>query len=151
MARGERGEVSASEVTARHVRTYLAELQEQDLSDSYVHGHARAIKTLTRFFAAEGYREEPVSFRMPRVDRKRQLVLSGEELGRVLEACDNLRDRAVVLLLVDSGLRASEALALDWGDLDIPSGIVRVRRGKGGKARSAVCGVRTRRALLRYR
>jgi integrase/recombinase XerD len=52
---------------------------------------------------------------------------------------------------VDSGLRRAEVCALNWGDVYISSGIVRVERGKGGKARSVIIGVHTRRALLKYR
>ena len=50
--------------------------------------------------------------------------------------------------LVDTGLRCSEASALNWGDVDFKSGLVRVVREKGGKARSVVAGALTRRALL---
>jgi site-specific recombinase XerD len=53
--------------------------------------------------------------------------------------------------MVDTGLRRAEVCALNWDDLDISSGLVRVVRGKGGKARSVVVGAITRRALLGYR
>ena len=53
--------------------------------------------------------------------------------------------------MVDTGLRRAEVCALNWCDVDISSGLVRVVRGKGGKARSVVVGVTTRRALLAYR
>jgi len=48
-------------------------------------------------------------------------------------------------------LRRAEVVALNWADVDIMTGLVIVRRGKGGKARSAVIGASTRRALLAYR
>jgi integrase len=53
--------------------------------------------------------------------------------------------------MTDSGLRRAEVCALNWGDVDFATGLVAVRRGKGGKARSAVVGAATRRALLAYR
>lgn len=68
-----------------------------------------------------------------------------------MAACRSKRDKAVILFLVDTGLRSMEFCALTWGDVDISSGLVRVVRGKGGKARSVVIGVTTRRALLAYR
>jgi len=52
---------------------------------------------------------------------------------------------------VDTGLRRSEACSLSWSDVDIPSGVVNVHRNKNKKARSVFIGVKTRRALLRYR
>lgn len=39
----------------------------------------------------------------------------------------------------------------DWGDVDLETGLVRVKQGKGRKDRSAVIGAKTRRALLAYR
>jgi integrase len=46
--------------------------------------------------------------------------------------------RALLLLGAHAGLRVSELLALVWSDLDFGSRVVRVRSGKGGKARRAV-------------
>ena len=67
-----------------------------------------------------------------------------------MKAC-NVRDRVIVLFMVDSGLRRAEVIAVNWGDVDMQSGLVRVRRGKGKKDRSSVIGATTRRALLAYR
>ena len=73
-------------------------------------------------------------------------VLSPEEVKRVLDVC-GARDRALVMTLIDSGLRRGEALALDWEDVDLHTGAVHLRRGKGGKARVTYVGAKTRRAL----
>src|SRR5690349_19063535 len=51
----ERGVNSPQEVAARHVREYLAELTGNGKSDNTIHDHARAIKTLLRFWHAENY------------------------------------------------------------------------------------------------
>lgn len=53
--------------------------------------------------------------------------------------------------MVDSSLRRAEVINLNWGDVDIQTGLIRVRQGKGKKDRSAVIGATTRRALLAYR
>lgn len=142
---------SPDEIASRHVRVYLAELDNRKLSDSYIHGHARAIRTLLRFLHAEKYITNPITFDMPNIAKKRLPVLSVDELKQVLEACKTIRDKAVVLLLADTGVRRLEACTLNWGDIDIASGLVRIYRGKGGKDRSVVIGVTTRRVLLAYR
>ena len=54
-------------------------------------------------------------------------------------------------LLVDSGARRSETCSLNWGNIDLNNGLVNIKRGKGGKARSVVVGISTRRDLLKYR
>jgi integrase/recombinase XerD len=53
--------------------------------------------------------------------------------------------------MIDTGVRRAELGALNWQDVDIASGLIHIESGKGGKARSVVAGVRTRRALLAYR
>ena len=139
------------EITSRYVRGYLAELRGRELADSYIHGHARAIKTLMRFFYTEDYTAQVVKFDMPKVGNVKLLVLNAEKVRQLLKACTLPRDKALILLMVDTGLRRAEVCALNWGNVDISSGLVQVERGKGGKARAVVVGVKTRRALLKYR
>ena len=60
------------------------------------------------------------------------------------------RDKALVLVLLDSGLRVSELCALTIDDYDMARGRLHVRHGKGNKARYAVIGNRARKALWTY-
>jgi site-specific recombinase XerD len=145
------GVTTAAETSARHVRSYLAELAGRGKSDGTLADHARGIRVMVRFWLAEGYLPAAVRFDIPKVAKKRLPTLDADNLAAVLAACDNPRDRALIMLMADSGLRRAEVIALDWGDVDISTGLLRVRRGKGGKARSAVIGANTRRALLAYR
>ncbi len=57
-----------------------------------------------------------------------------------IETLCGLRDRALLELLYSAGLRISEALSLELGDIDYEHGFVYVRNGKGGKARSVPIG-----------
>lgn len=82
-------------------------------------------------------------------------VLTEEQLRAVLAACSGrgfepLRNRALILLLMDSGLRRFELSALDVQDVDLAERIVVVHRGKGGKARVAVIGTETAIAIRSY-
>ncbi len=141
------GVTDPAEVTARHARAYLAQVHGKDTT---LHAHARAVRTLLRFWHQEGYLPSPVRFDMPRLVKKRLPVLTAEQLAAVARAC-NVRDRAIILFMADSGLRRSEVIRLDWSDVDIQTGLVRVKQGKGRKDRSAVIGATARRALLVYR
>ena len=53
-------------------------------------------------------------------------------------------------LLAETGLRAAEVIGLQTTDLDLPRGLVTVRRGKGGKGRIVPFGPHTAAALDRY-
>ena len=66
--------------------------------------------------------------------------LTASEVDLLLLACSKrapsgLRDRALIGLLYGSGLRIAEALALVRRDIDLVTGQVTVRKGKGGKRR----------------
>jgi site-specific recombinase XerD len=144
------GVTGPEEVTARHVRQYLAQLIANGRKDTTLHANARAIRTLLRFWHTENYIPAPIKFEMPKLEKKRLPVLTAEQLKQIVKAC-NVRDRAIILFMADSGLRRSETINRNWGDVDMQSGLVRVRQGKGKKDRSAVIGATTRRALLAYR
>ena len=146
-----KGIYTSSLISSRLVRAYLADMRKRELSDSYIHGYARAIRTFVRFLHLEGYIQESITFQMPTIAKKRLPVLTPEELRKVIAGCETPRDKALIMLMIDSGLRRAEVCDLNWSDVDIRIGLVRVRRGKGRKARSVVVGVSTRRALLAYR
>jgi integrase/recombinase XerD len=146
-----RGKAKPLELSVNDIRSYLSSVAERGASDSYVWGHARSIKAFVRFLHSEAYIQSPLLFPMPTVATKRLPCPSAEEIKRVLDSCLRQRDKAIILVFSDTGVRASELLALNWGDIDIGSGLVRVARGKGGKARSVVVGISTRRAVLKYR
>ncbi|MFQ5792585.1 MAG: tyrosine-type recombinase/integrase [Acidobacteriota bacterium] len=135
--------------TNRMVREFLSSVADRGVASTTVHAHARAVRAFLRFAYEEGWIDEPVIVRMPRVEQKRMKVLSREEVRKVLSVAGP-RDRALVLLLIDSGLRRGEALALNWDDVDLHTGAVHVRRGKGGNARVTDIGATTTRALLRW-
>ncbi len=145
-----RGVTDPQEVTARYIREYIAELIARGRADTTVWDHARAVKTMLLFWHRENYIPSQIRFDMPRLSRKRLPVLTARELAQIVKAC-NPRDKAIILFMVDSGLRRAEVCALNWSDIDMQSGLVRVIQGKGRKDRSAVIGATSRRALLAYR
>jgi len=132
------------------VRSLLAEMAAKGYSDSYIHSYARVIRTFVGFLFDEEYIDKPVKLQMPKLINKKRQRYTEEDIENILSACKDKRDRAFILLMIDSGLRRAEVLALNWSDIDLLSGIVRVVRGKGGKPRSVVVGIETRRALLKY-
>lgn len=60
------------------------------------------------------------------------------------------RDKAILLTLLDCGLRASECCALTLADFDAERGRLRIRKGKGNKERFVFLGDRARKAIWRY-
>ncbi len=92
---------------------------------------------------------------MPRVQKKMVDVLSKEEIARILGSLNprtagGSRDHAIVMALLDCGLRASEILTLKDRDVDLEEGILRVV-GKGNKERLVPIGSRVTKAFVQYR
>jgi len=81
--------------------------------------------------------------------------VSLETVKALLDTCDTstlpgARDKALLLFLLDTGTRISEALAIDFQDVDTGNGSVLIRQGKGRKPRTVYIGKNTRRAVRAY-
>lgn len=88
--------------------------------------------------------------RGPRVKPPLPRVLQIDEASRLVEAPESPRDRALLEVAYGSGLRVSELVGLDVGDVDLTERLVRVRRGKGGKDRVVPLGAEAASALATW-
>ncbi len=70
--------------------------------------------------------------------RKLPVVLSGDEVARLLDAATNLKDKAALAVAYSAGLRASEVTHLRVSDIDSERKIIHVVQGKGHKDRIAL-------------
>ena len=129
----------------------LKQLRDSGLSDSYIQQHERVSKTFLRFCKKEGYIEEEISFELPKIASKHLRVLDISEIRQILNHCESLRDKLIITFFVDTGVRLSEFSNLNWGDINIDTGSVVIRKGKGKKFRVIGIGIKTRRLLLKYK
>ncbi len=73
-----------------------------------------------------------------REPRRLPVILSPEEVARLLEAAPGLKYKAALSLAYGAGLRASEVVSLKVRDIDSERMVIRVEQGKGGKDRYAM-------------
>ncbi len=91
---------------------------------------------LCRWLAAEGMLATDVSANLtPKVPKRRAAHYTGDQLHRLLAVCD-ARDRAMVLVLLDTGLRLSELCSMRWDRIEWDTDHFTVI-GKGNKERAA--------------
>lgn len=148
-----------SELRREHLTAYLAHLQ-----------HTRAPATATARRAALGvfFRwlhdegeipENPLEgVRWPRPKPKPVPTLTIEQCKRLLDACDgddwqDRRDRALLRIFLDTGLRVEEMAGVKMDDVAFApgkGGLLHVRRRKGGKEGHVPFGVKAARELDRY-
>ncbi len=91
----------------------------------------------------------------PPIDRPDQVVpFTLEQLAALIQAATRgnnpKRDEAILLLLLDTGLRATELCDLLVSDVDFDGGAVLVRDGKGGKSRTVPFSAHTKKSLFQY-
>src|SRR5438034_5887586 len=127
---------SADKATAEDVHRYQLWLASIGTSV----GTANVSATSLRFFfkitlERHDLAEELISTREP---RRLPVVLSPEEVGRLLAAATNIKHRAILSLAYATGLRASEVVSLKLTDIDRDRMLIRVEQGKGKKDRYVI-------------
>jgi len=119
------------------------------------------VRRFARWWSATDARTEvpPEGLLPHRFRRQRPYIYSDDEIERLLRATAQLPSahglRALTYctffgLVAATGMRMSEGLALDRGDVDLEEGILTVRRTKFGKSRLVPLHASTREALARY-
>jgi integrase/recombinase XerD len=112
------------------------------------HAAYRVLKTFLRWYEfeaePEGWRNPITKVKAPRLTEEPMEPVDVQDVNKMACACDGSflgrRDKAVLLFLLDTGLRARELLQLDLEDIDLVSGSVLVRLGKGRKPRTVFLG-----------
>src|SRR5688572_4130770 len=144
------------EITPLDLRGYVSALHEAGYAKTSVARRLASLRTFYKFAQREGLAESNPAkpLRNPRPDRKLPHFLSTDEVGRLLNAppageAAGLRDRAILETMYSAGLRVSEAVGMNDGDLDLAEGLVRIR-GKGRRERLSPIGSYASKALVRW-
>lgn len=130
--------------------------RDEHLSPYTVQGHVRSLRAFCSWLHREGYTEENelANLRVPKAPKKLVEVLSEEETQKVLSCLDSrtevgVRNRALVMTLLDTGLRCSELINLTLDNADLEHGYLKVM-GKGEKERIVPVGSSVQKILQRY-
>ena len=141
---------TVDDITPGTLRAYLTEMRSAGLAAHTVHGAARSLKCFARWLEREGICKSPwQNVKMPAFPKEILPPFSQSDVKAILAACDNQRDKTLCMVALDTGLRLAELAGLTVGDIDLQSGAVFVRKGKGGKTRTVVAGAKTRQAIAR--
>jgi integrase/recombinase XerD len=139
------------------VNTFIADLLRQGAEPATARSRQLALRLFAAWLVEEDELEQNplLGLKPPKVDAKIVPILDDSQLRNLIKACEgkglaDRRDEALVRLLLETGIRAGECIALTLADVDVRGGLVLVRRGKGGKGRVVAFGPATARALDRY-
>ena len=127
---------SPDTATAEDLRRFQLHLVDVGMSPISINATITGLKF---FFEATVVRPElGTKMRPLRVEHKLPVVLSREEVARLIAAAGNLKYRTVLSVAYGAGLRASEIVSLKTSDVDSERMTLRIEQGKGHKDRYAM-------------
>lgn len=158
---------NVSEITTNHLRRFLAYLREtphrfnstcpramQPINSTTIQKYYRVLSAWLGWCLSEGILEDnPLTrIRVPRAEKKAVRALDSEAVNELIRAqkdtFEGRRNKAIILVLVDCGLRLGELLNLTLDDVDMERQLLQVD-GKTGE-RVVRFGDTTARALDEY-
>ncbi len=111
------------DVSAAAVRSYRAALLDRDMSIYSVHGRQRAVRRLFSWLVEEGILAQNVALAVPMVKLPvtPPKAVADDDLARLLEhlPTEEVRDRAVILFLIDTGCRVGGLCSVTLDSLDL--------------------------------
>ena len=145
----------APAVSPEHVYRYLSTFKHLSLDTR--HRYFREVRCFFNWLVEASYLPDSPFRGIRNVRLPHRIVepFTPADIGRLLAACDadsalGMRDRAMVLSLLDTGVRCSELVHLSIDDLDLEARRLRVRHGKGNKQRVVAFAEACRAALSCY-
>jgi site-specific recombinase XerD len=146
------------DITPDLIRGFMLTLEDRGRNEGGRHAAYRSVRVFLRWYETEA---EPEAWANPirKVKPPKQTSepikgVTGEEVRAMLATCADtftgIRDKAILLCLLDTGARAREFLSLNLDDVDFVSGAVDIRKGKGKKSRTVFIGKKSRKALRAY-
>lgn len=106
---------------------------DEDKSSAYLDQVISAL----RFLCVDVKKNCDINFDINRPKREIKLpsVLNTDEVIKIIESIDNLKHRAIIMLIYSAGLRVSEASSLKISDIDSKRMLIHIKGAKGKKDR----------------
>lgn len=130
------------------LRAWVTHLQQQPIGAERLRCHYSALTFLYR--KTLGQPEKVAFISMPRSKAPLPVILTPDEVQRVLNSFTVAKYRTFFTLIYATGLRIREAALLQTGDLDAQQQVIHVRNGKGGRERLVPLGRKLVVALRTY-
>lgn len=121
--------VPLDRIRPSHVEGWIVELRRRGLAESTVRSAYTILRAVLDTAVRDGAlgSNPAAAIRRPRVTAKEAPYLTPAQVADLLRAAQGGRYASLFALLVHTGLRRGEALALQWSDVDLARGILRVR------------------------
>ncbi len=134
-------------VFARHFQKSPLQIATDEIESFFLHlrqiGRQKAtvriyFEAIRFFYRMHGLIDRVPAIRFPKERDRLPIILSPEEVGKLLSSCASLKYKTLFTVIYSAGLRISEALNLKEEDVDFRRKTIFVRAGKNGKDRYTV-------------
>ncbi len=140
---------NSTEVTNEDIKNYLFYLAEKKWESAS--SLNIAINALKFYYGDVLNRGFVYDIMRPKKDNKLPVVLSKEEVSKILSSVTNIKHRALLMLAYSAGLRVSEVVKLRVEDIDAQRKLIHIRGAKGRKGRYTLLSEVTLKTLHLYR
>ena len=133
------------DVEESDIKLYLSNLISNGASNSTI----ALVKSALSFFYSQVLNKK-INIKTPKIAKKVPVVLTKEEVRKMIDTTLNKKHRLLISLLYSTGMRLSECVNLKVGDLELNEGILWVRKGKGSKDRIVILSKKLTQELREY-
>lgn len=144
---------SISQITPTLIREYLLHLEERKHNSGGIHAHFRALKTFMLWYWNEVEPSCPNPIKKVKSPKLIQPAIQGvtpEQFELLVSACNTKRDKLILYILMDTGIRANELVNIQLKDVNLIQSSIFIEKGKGRKPRFCFIGQKARRQVRRY-
>lgn len=147
----DQGITHITDLTTVHIRAHQAHLVSS-MKDISANNRASDVKTFLKFCVAEELIDKSPADRvkLPKMAERLPEVLTKKEAQQMYKACKTDRERALFLVMLDTGARCAEVSGMNIGDVNIDEGEILIREGKFRRDRMTYVSAKTRKAILKY-
>ncbi|MCQ4922972.1 tyrosine-type recombinase/integrase [Tissierella carlieri] len=164
------GNINTSDITLKSLTDYQFYLMNKDKYDNHpfkineigtigkvtVQSYLRQLRVFIKYLYDEEYLKDDLTkkFKLPKAPKKVIEILTDDEIDILLNAYKEnsefqLRNKCIIALMLDSGLRRNEILTLEYNNIYLTQNYIKVL-GKGQKERLVPLGLMTKKLLMKY-
>ena len=151
------GNVDITELTLQLCREYYIYLADDDINSVSVQSYVRGLRAFLRWLYDFEHIDQNIcaKFKLPKATRKVIDILTEDEIRLLLDSIPgdnvhNVRNRLIVALMLDCGLRLHEVVTLTVSSVHLKDRYIIVQQGKGDKQRVVPFGNFTHKLIERY-
>lgn len=148
-------DTSPEELTQEDIENYMFSLLQRDIKKTTYASYVRDLKIFLRWMA-DNYtvQYDYTKIKVPKSEKKNVRVYSDDDIKQIFKACNTsidfitARNKAIISLMLDSGIRQGEVTNLMWSQVLDTKLLV---YGKGGKTRFVPLGNKSKEYLEKYK